>query len=49
MGHPKPLDVVALLQPISPEALQLIEEGKNVGKMGSENIFLTISTSIDSL
>jgi len=26
MGHPKPFDVVALLQPISPEALQLTEE-----------------------
>jgi hypothetical protein len=27
MGHPKPLDVVALLQPISPESLPLTEEG----------------------
>jgi len=27
MGHPKPLDVVAVLQPIIPEARQLTEEG----------------------
>jgi Domain of unknown function (DUF4926) len=26
MGHPRPLDVVALLQPVSPETLQLTEE-----------------------
>ena len=26
MGHPKPLDVVAVLQPITPEVLQLTEE-----------------------
>jgi len=26
MGHPKPFDVVAVLQPIIPEALQLTEE-----------------------
>ena len=26
MGHPKPFDVVALLQPIIPESLQLTEE-----------------------
>jgi len=27
MEHPKPFDVVALLQPLSPEALQLTAEG----------------------
>ncbi len=26
MGHPKPFDVVALLQPIMPESLHLTEE-----------------------
>ena len=41
MGHPKPFDVVALLQPISPASLQLTEEcydlsvGLAVGTVGT--------------